>query len=132
MSAESIKLSLGNFSKTTILPGIILEYYDLTLSDIDNDGFIDIFTILPHTGKVVWYETINNGNFIAENIIFTGDVPFTEKVHSSDLNNDGQANIIWAQQLSVHLNDITAGRNESDFENYFDLYPDPSSSGLII
>jgi len=222
--------SAGNFTKSTVPPGITIEYYDLTLSDIDNDGFIDvivgalqtvvykntngvlnyddsrtnsiinsglvllvelddfdndgdndllisgndhsdlrwyandgngfftlsqifqtdithcrsaiskdfdqdgdndIYTIFPQTGKVVWYENLGNGEFSTVNILFTGNIPFTEHVHSADFNNNGKPDIVWARELSIHLNEFVLSIEDYNQNDIFLIYPNPSSSGIL-
>ncbi len=123
--------SNGFFTLSQIFQTSITQCRSAISRDFDQDGDIDIYTIFPQSGKVVWYDNLGNGNFSTENIIFTGDVPFTKYVYAADLTNNGNDDIIWAQQLSVHLNEFALSVDDYDLNNDFKIYPNPSSLGKL-
>jgi FG-GAP-like repeat/Secretion system C-terminal sorting domain len=122
----------GFFTITQIFETNISQCQSIDSKDFDLDGDVDIFTCFPQTGKVVWYENLGTGNFSSKNIIYTGNIPFTTVVYSDDLNNDGKDDIIWADNLSFHLNDPVLGIQNIELENSFEIYPNPTSNGLNI
>jgi len=97
----------GFFSLAQVFQTNIQQPRDLLSRDFNLDDRPDVFTCFPQSGKVVWYENLGGGNFSSENIIYTGSSPFPGMVASSDLNNDGKYDIIWADELSYHFNDFT-------------------------
>jgi len=121
----------GFYTSFNIIQANITRCNSLTSNDFDNDGDNDIFTGFPQTGKVVWYENIGNGTFTSEKVIHTGSIPYTINFISDDLNNDGKIDLIWSQELSVHLNNeaLNLEKNEKTF---FECYPNPTSNNLFI
>ncbi len=101
------------------------------LQDIDNDGDIDVFAAFSQQGEIVWYSNDGNGNFSSKKIIYQGAVPFTKRVHSDDLNNDGLRDLIWAEELSVHLYNTTV-KVVNIPEVSLDIFPNPATRQIHI
>ncbi|WP_196888770.1 T9SS type A sorting domain-containing protein [Aureivirga sp. CE67] len=121
----------GNFSSPKEIDSNIQQCLSITSNDFDNDGDIDLFTALPQVGKLVWFENDGEGNFSTQNLVYQGNLPFTDQVFSSDLNNDNLPDILWSQELSVHLNN-SDNLNINEFDNEIKIYPNPTSNQLII
>ncbi len=122
----------GFFSLVQIIENNAIQCFSISSNDLDNDGDIDLFTNFPQNGKVVWYENDGNGVFSSQNIIHQGVIPFTNEVFSDDLNNDGLIDIIWSQELSIHLNNTILNINDFDINNTFVIYPNPVSNRINI
>jgi hypothetical protein len=122
----------GFFSLSQIFQTNISHCKSLSSGDFNLDGKLDVFTGFPQSGKVVWYENLGGGNFGAENIIFTGNIPYTTIFRSADLNQDSSADIIWAQELSFHINNTIVGVVENVSHDSLRVYPNPSSSSISI
>jgi hypothetical protein len=122
----------GFFSLEQIIENDAINCMSVSLNDFDNDGDIDLFTIFPQSGKVVWYENDGNGVFGSQKLIHQGTIPFTNKVFSDDLNNDGLTDIIWSRELSFHLNFLPLSVNEFNSSVNFEIYPNPASNRVNI
>jgi hypothetical protein len=122
----------GFFSLEQIIENDAINCMSVSLNDFDNDGDIDLFTTFPQSGKVVWYENDGSGVFGSQNLIHQGTIPFTNKVFSDDLNNDGLMDIIWSRELSIHLNNTLLSVNEFDSNINFEIYPNPASNRINI
>ena len=66
--------------------------------DIDGDGDVDILSGSASDGKVAWYEnTDGQGSFGPQRIITTNTI-FTEFVYSSDIDGDGDMDVLSASK----------------------------------
>jgi len=67
---------LGVFTKTTVAPGVITEYYELAVKDIDNDGFKDIITggtktwVYKNTNGVFSFDTLRSNSIVNTGLVF--------------------------------------------------------------
>ena len=122
----------GFFSLEQIIENDAVNCISVSCDDFDNDGDIDLFTSFPQSGKVVWYENDGNGVFGSKNLIHQGTISFTDKVFSDDLNNDGLMDIIWSQELSIHLNNTALDVSEFDKNTTFEVFPNPASDKINI
>ncbi len=122
----------GFFSLEQIIENNGFNCESISCNDLDNDGDVDIFTAYPQIGKVVWYENDGNGVFGSQNLIYQGTIPNTKEVYSDDLNNDGLIDIIWSQELSIHLNNTLLSINESDKNDIFEVFPNPALNKINI
>lgn len=83
---------IGNFTKNTISPGLITENYDLTLSDIDNDGFVDVIlggvqtVIYKNTNGVLNYDDSRTNSIVNSGLVFL--------VELNDFDNDGDNDLL--------------------------------------
>jgi hypothetical protein len=67
-------------------------FYELCMVDIDNDNDLDILT----SGKeIAWFKNDGSGNF-GSKIIITGPVGIFESVFASDLDGDGDLDVLSA------------------------------------
>lgn len=73
------------------------NYSDITLSDINDDGLLDIVYTIPNA--IVWQENIGNGSFGGE-INVTSMVDQPRAVSVADIDNDGLKDIV-----SISYND---------------------------
>ena len=66
--------------------------------DIDGDGDMDVLSGSAMDGKIAWYEnTDGQGNFGSQQIITTNTL-FTELVYSSDIDGDGDMDVLSASK----------------------------------
>lgn len=87
---------LGNFSSgntvTSLADGVIATKCD----DIDGDGDFDIVSVSSLDNKVAWYENLDGlGTFGSQQII-SNTADFAWGVNTSDIDNDGDIDIIYA------------------------------------
>ncbi len=115
----------GFFSLAQIFQTDITHSRSAVSEDFDSDGDVDILTIFPQTGEVVWYENLNHqGMFDSGKLVGRGDIPHTELVCAGDLTNNGKMDIVWAQELSVHLNSTISSVSDGT-SSKIRRYPNP-------
>ena len=122
----------GFFNFEQVIENNAIQCQSVCLQDFNNDGFIDLFTALPQSGKIVWYKNNGDNTFDVQNLIYQGIIPFTKEVVSDDMNNDTFFDIIWAEELSIHLNSLSLSVNEQVINSYFQLYPNPATTEITI
>lgn len=123
----------GNF-KTTTKP---LWFYEFFSTDLNRDGYPDIAGlsgvtyIPPDSTTLNWSIAFNDGagNFIDTTMFRIGGGGRPEKIISTDIDNDGDLDVVIASHYEVNpsgifgLNGIIPGKNDG-FGNFdtFDLY----------
>lgn len=122
----------GNFSAPMNVDSDVSQCFSITSADYDNDGDEDLFTALPQLGELVWYKNDGSGNFGSRSLVYQGNIPFTKEVCSDDLNNDGLPDVIWAQELSVHLNSEGLKLQNLHLGHHVEIYPNPTFKSLSI
>lgn len=119
----------GNFTSPQIIVDNVDAGVKVSLSDFDNNGSIDLFTI-NNDSELVWFSNDGNGNFSASNFIFQAS-SWANNLTSVDINNDEKIDVIWGSELSFHLNNSSVSINEQE-PSIFSLYPNPASSKIYI
>jgi len=82
----------GNFTKELISPGIITENYDLTSSDVDGDGFVDLIVggvqpiIYRNVGGTFSYDEARSQSIVVSGLIFV--------VRFADIDADGDEDLL--------------------------------------
>ncbi|WP_107038929.1 T9SS type A sorting domain-containing protein [Brumimicrobium mesophilum] len=123
----------GNFLSPLTIDSNAMQCKSITSADFDNDGDFDLYTTMPQLGTVVWYENDGAGNFGSPILIHQGVIVSTVEVATDDLNNDGLPDIIWSNELSIHLNNSSNLSTEDfTFKKKVKVYPNPTSKTLNI
>jgi len=92
----------GSYGNPVIIDDQIANNFQVHLSDIDNDGLVDICLTINQANLVVWYKNLNSGSFSNQQIISsTVNQPFP--INSDDMDNDGDMDIITASTLDNRL-----------------------------
>ncbi len=126
---------LGNFGNPTTIVTGVSRPYDISLGDLDNDGDLDIGFTTTNEGRFGWFENIDGqGNFGPE-IILYNDLYEGSSILVSDLNDDGDNDIIGASRLDSKI--IWYGNSLilSLYENNplkFLAYPNPTNDLITI
>jgi len=90
---------LGNFSSSIIISESFDSTESIFVADLDNDGDNDILTSEKFTNTINWYEnTDGQGDFAAKQII-TSNVDFALDVYASDIDGDGDIDVLSASAL---------------------------------
>ena len=90
---------LGNFSTEKIISTNAISAWSAYSSDLDGDGDLDILSASVQDDKIAWYEnTDGQANFSTEKIITT-NANAAKSVFASDLDNDGDMDVLSASQL---------------------------------
>ena len=97
----------GTFGSRIIITTTNYEYHGNKLSDIDEDGDIDILalTAAGGTGKVTWFSNNGTGTFSSENILFTKPAVYPNTACFIDFDVDGDRDLIF----SYDYNSVSAG-----------------------
>ena len=94
----------GTFGPENVISATSERAFDITLSDVDQDGDLDAYATLKNDSKdwsVVWFENVNGlGAFGPENLIANpSDVPALDDVHfvagGTDMDGDGDSDAVW-------------------------------------
>ncbi|WP_053002203.1 T9SS type A sorting domain-containing protein [Kordia jejudonensis] len=95
----------GTFGAQQII-GYTFSYADVYATDLDGDGDMDVLSTTPTNSneqKIVWYEnTDGQGTFSANQVITTLEV-FPTSVHASDLDGDGDMEMLFTSSLSTSI-----------------------------
>jgi hypothetical protein len=96
---------MGNFGSEQILIQTQAPIYvfEVKTIDIDNDGDLDLLTILNKTsistGEIVWYENLDGqGTFGEKNVLFENTMEYA-KIALEDLDNDGFLDILATEHV---------------------------------
>ncbi|MBK5213890.1 MAG: T9SS type A sorting domain-containing protein [Flavobacteriaceae bacterium] len=67
---------------------------DIIGADLDGDNDIDIVTILKVDNRIVWFENMDGNGDFSDMIIIAENIPKPNVINASDLDNDGDLDII--------------------------------------
>ncbi len=94
----------SGFGEKQIIDDISLSStFWVSTADIDGDGNQDIVTASPGNNTIAWYKNIGNSNSFEPKIIITNALNDTDYVSTSDINQDGDMDIL---ALSPSANQI--------------------------
>lgn len=88
----------GTFGDQNIISNQASGAFDVTTSDVDRDGNIDMVAALYESDSVVWYRNNGNGTFGSAQII-TSLADGATSVFTADLNNDGYEDVISTSEI---------------------------------
>lgn len=94
---------LGNFGPEQIITTNAIGATSVHSVDIDGDGDMDVLSACAHIDAIAWYEnTDGQGGFGPQQIITTNAV-FTKSVVASDLDGDGDMDVLSASYENVNI-----------------------------
>ena len=101
-------------------------------ADFNNDGSLDLFASLYQEGEVVWYANKGQGNFGSKQLVSTGNMASTIATASSDLDNNGNTDVIWAHPFSFNLNGSLGLESYLNSKAALRVSPNPFKEQLLI
>lgn len=115
-TSTSIEISYYNqnfeVDSTVILTDSTGNLYTIALSDLNNDGNIDILGTSRYSHKLIWFKGNSDGSFSSE-IRISQNITDPNYTATADFNNDGYLDIILSSDLSgkvqLYLNDQNDG-----------------------
>ncbi len=112
---------LGTFSAEQIISNKVNMPFSTSISDVDNDGYLDVLCVSLKDAKITWYKNTDGlGNFGAQNIIHE-DIDNLENIIAADIDGDGDMDIISASHNPyVHSNSIIAWFENLDGHGNFE------------
>ncbi len=123
---------LGSFDFHQELEGDIIQCHSMATADLDLDGDKDLLIALPQKGKLAWYENGPGGIFAQRRKIDEGNITETRWILQADFNRDERADVLWADALTLHLNEGFVGFPRIDAQAPFFISPNPTSGMLRI
>ena len=122
----------GAFDKSEDITNTFLTLGDLCyVTDIDNDGDMDVITLLlpPNNKYIAWYVNDGKGKFDKMEVICNLATENINYISSLDLENDGDMDIVFADNGNINLIRNDGGGNFSDKilisckKNSYQFYP---------
>lgn len=89
----------GTFGDRKVLPSSVRGPHSVHAADLDGDQDMDIVTSTEELGKVYWFQNDGSGNFSAAKEISPNSI--VEKVYATDLNGDGDPDVIGGHDGDV-------------------------------
>lgn len=127
---------LGNYSDYIIIGDDTLNPSDSLAKDLDNDGDLDIVSSFSTGNTIAWYENQDGlGDFAPQNII-DPNLQSPRTVHTADLDNDGDLDILSAalsndnRELVWYKNLTVLEVQDSNLEMSISLFPNPAKNKL--
>lgn len=91
---------LGTFGEMTKISTNSSSAEFAIVSDVDNDGDMDVLSASSGNDKVVWYQNTDGLGQFADEIIITQNAKGVQSIFSADINNDGHSDLLVASTLS--------------------------------
>ncbi|MFK7771222.1 MAG: T9SS type A sorting domain-containing protein [Saprospiraceae bacterium] len=111
---------LGNFSSYKLVPTNSFGGSSIDAADIDNDGDMDVLCAFSYSGEIVWCENLDGlGDFNSEEEI-TGDAEGVNFMIATDLDNDGDQDILFSAVELINGGSKVAWIENTDGQGNFD------------
>lgn len=83
-----------NFSSKNVITNSLEGPEHIHISDIDNDGDLDILSTSSYDGKLAWYTNLGGGNFSSVQHVFSTDANSLSRIITGDFDLDGDCDVI--------------------------------------
>jgi len=129
---------LGNFTNFMIIADETLNPSDAIGKDVDNDGDLDIVSSFSEGNTIAWYENTDGLGGFGPQIIIDPDLQSPRTVHTADLDDDGDLDVISAalsnegRELVWYENLTILGIKENEHVPSILYYPNPVQEDLHI
>lgn len=107
----------GTFSPARFFNPSEAHFRDFFLTDVDDDGDLDLVAVYDQFDNVVWFKNDGFGNFAEEKIIHNESGAFLSHIIASDINQDGKLDLIWGGTLGVLAFNLHSDKRSSADEN---------------
>jgi hypothetical protein len=128
---------LGNFGPKNIITNTLYKPFSVYVADLDNDGDSDVLatSVDAFGGEVVWFENLDGlGSFSTKNSI-DSDLVFPRDIYAADIDNDGDMDVLIADQnshtIAWYENTTIIGVGENQIDTV-KIYPNPTEGLLYI
>jgi hypothetical protein len=129
----------GNFGSQQVITTNVAGATRLFISDLDNDGDLDIVSASPSDNKIAWYEnTDGKGNFgesTKSQKIISSNAFGAVDVFAADINNDGKLDLLSASfsdsKIAWYKNTSTILSTNTMIKDKLSIYPNPTDKILI-
>lgn len=105
-------------------------------ADFDQDGFLDLYTaISSNISKACWYSNASDGTLEPPTTIYQDESIFLNEVAMTDLDNDGDQDIIWSahnHKVAFHVNESIINQITEPSAMEIKLEPNPASTQLTL
>lgn len=126
---------LGDFGEIQILSGSALAKTAVFGEDINGDGFVDLVSATFAENKIEWFQNMGgSGNFASPQIITT-EAEGAISVFVSDLDNDGDMDVLSASRNDNKVawyENFTVLSVDDDVLKKIEIYPNPTEDVLTI
>lgn len=116
----------ATFGEQKIITMNLNNVRNVSVVDMDNDGWVDVLSSSFNDHKVVWYKNNGNGIFSDEKIIVTFPSGYYVSVFSTDMDNDGDEDVLTSFSLNKWYKNDGNGNfeeQETTIETEGAIYP---------
>lgn len=92
---------LGGFGHQRIISSAAHGAWSVFAADLDNDGDQDVISASRFERFFGWYENVNGAGRFSEQLIINQDLWWTRSVIATDIDDDGDADVISASESST-------------------------------
>ncbi|NQY07149.1 MAG: T9SS type A sorting domain-containing protein [Flavobacteriaceae bacterium] len=123
----------GTFSTRNVITTVDINFEEIKLGDIDNDGDPDIAVTSFSDNQIYWYTNDGNGNFGSENLV-DNTLNIGYAIDIADVNNDGKLDLVATDADGVYWyeNDMLLSTTEFEEPDSVTIYPNPNNGSFQI
>ncbi len=88
----------GNFGSQQIITNSANGAWSLYVSDLDNDGDVDVLSASTADNRISWYENLDGEGIFSTEKLISSSVFGARSVYSADIDNDGDMDVLSASE----------------------------------
>ncbi len=124
---------LGNFGEARVISTDVIDGTSVFATDLDLDGDLDVLATSWEDDILAWHENLDGLGTFGPQQIIASDLDGAEWVSASDVDNDGDPDVLTASYFDakvVWFENTTILSVKKRYQDLFILYPNPTE-GMI-